>query len=612
MIKKFSLTFCLFIALSAIAYASDPNLMKPEDVRTGMKGYGMTVFQGSKPERFEVEVLGVVDGFANPKQKIVIARLSGGQVDKTGVFAGMSGSPVYIDGKLLGAVAYAFPFSKEPIAGIQPIQNMISVVEQGSEQSPAPSTAPSSFSTLMGSAVVPSAPGANVSPFGAITASGVHPVSNVGQAMIPIATPVTFSGVPQSVIEMFGDELRKLGIQPVAGLGGSSSKSSAMVKFDDTTLAPGTSVNVQLVRGDFSFDAAGTVTYRDGERIYAFGHPFLTSGATAWPMSESAVVTVVANLNNSFKIAVGGNLVGSISQDRSTTVFGKLGDQPKMIPMRLNVRTSRNKVETYNYEMINDPFLTPILMRIAMVSAIGATERQLGQQTIKVNGRIAIKGQPEVLLDSTFAMPSNAALFATVGIERPLAALLNSGFDGIDVQNIEVNVTSTDARSNGSLSRLWIDKIEARRGDKIEIQVFARKDNGAEFVERIPFEIPQDAPLGQIMLLVGDGASITQAEARAGIGADFVPKDLGQLVRAINKLKRNNKLYLKVLRSDSGAIVGNEEMPALPPSVLMTLGSERTAGGFTPLSVMTLADRELPPSQFLITGQQAITINIVK
>jgi hypothetical protein len=611
--KKFSLAICLVVALSAMAYASDPNLMKPEDVRTGMKGYGMSVFQGSKPERFEVEVLGVVDGFANPKQKIVIAKLSGGQVDKTGVFAGMSGSPVYIDGKLLGAVAYAFPFSKEPIAGIQPIQNMISVVEQGSEQTPAPSTTPSSFSTLMGSAVIPSVPGANVSPFGATTASGVHTFNNgAGQAMIPIATPVTFSGVPQSVIDMFGDELRKLGIQPVAGLGGSSSKSSAMVKFDDSTLTPGSSVNVQLVRGDFSFDAAGTVTYRDGERIYAFGHPFLTSGATAWPMSESSVVTVVANLNNSFKIAVGGNLVGSISQDRSTTVFGKLGDQPKMIPMRLNVRTSRNKVETYNYEMINDPFLTPILMRIAMVSAIGATERQLGQQTIKVNGRIAIKGQSEVLLDSTFAMPSNAALFATVGIERPLAALLNSGFDGIDVQNIEVNVTSTDARSNGSLSRLWIDKIEARRGDKIEIQAFARKDNGAEFVERIPFEIPQDAPLGQMMILVGDGASITQAEARAGIGADFVPKDLGQLVRAINKLKRNNKLYLKVLRSDSGAIVGNEEMPALPPSVLMTLGSERTAGGFTPLSVMTLADRELPPSQFLITGQQVITINIVK
>ncbi|MEW6131115.1 MAG: SpoIVB peptidase S55 domain-containing protein [Acidobacteriota bacterium] len=612
MIKRCCLLFGLMIAISGIAYASDPNLMNPADVRAGMKGFGMTVFQGSKPERFEVEILGVLDGFANPKQKIVIAKLSGGQVDKTGVFAGMSGSPVYIDGKLLGAVAYAFPFAKEPIAGIQPIQNMISVVEQGTEQTPVNSNTPSSFNTLMGYAVTPSSPGANVNPLGARAVSGVNAFNNNGQAIIPIATPVTFSGVPQSVIEMFGDDLRKLGIQPVAGLGGSSSASSAMVKYDDTTLAPGSSVNVQLVRGDFNFDAAGTVTYRDGERIYAFGHPFLASGSTAWPMSESSVITVVANLNNSFKLAVGGNLVGSINQDRSTTVFGKLGEQPKMIPMRLNVRTSRNKVETYNYEMINDPFLTPILMRIAMIAAIGATERQLGQQTVKVNGRIAIKGQPEVLLDSTFALPSNAALFATLGVEKPLAALLNSGFEGIDVQNIEVNITSSDVRSNGTLSRLWVDKIEAQRGDKIEIQAFARKDNGAEFVERIPFEIPHDAPLGQLMILVGDGASIAQAEARAGIGADFVPKDLGQLIRAINKIKRNNKLYLKVLRSDNGAIVGNEEMPGLPPSVLMTLNSERTSGGYTPLSVMTVAERELPPSQFLITGQEVILINIVK
>src|SRR5262249_42799887 len=152
------------------------------------------------------------------------------------------------------------------------------------------------------------------------------------QAMVPIATPVTFSGVSQTVLDQFADDLKRLGIQPVAGLGGSSSKLTTMAKYDDTTLVPGSSVNVQLVRGDFSFDAAGTVTYRDGERIYAFGHPFLASGATSWPMTESSVVTVVPNLNNSFKLAVGGNLVGSINQDRSTTVFGKLGDEPRMIP----------------------------------------------------------------------------------------------------------------------------------------------------------------------------------------------------------------------------------------------------------------------------------------
>ncbi len=605
-----ALGFVLFCQV--FAFASDPQLMDVKEVRAGMKGYGLSVFQGTKPERFEVEILGVVGGMANPKQDIVIAKLSGALAERTGVFAGMSGSPVFIDGKLLGAVAYAFPFAKEPIAGIQPIQNMISVVEQGAQPDVPRVNEPLSFNKLMASAGVTNQPGDAQNTYGARPASGVRAANYGGQAMVPIATPVTFSGVSQTVLDQFADELKRFGIQAVAGLGGSSSTLTTMTKYNENTLVPGSSVNVQLVRGDFSFEAAGTVTYRDGERVYAFGHPFLASGATSWPMSESSVVIVVPNMNNSFKISVGGNLVGSIKQDRSTTVFGKLGDEPRMIPMKLTVRTSRNKVEAYNFEMINDPFLTPILMRIAMFSAIGATERQLGQATVKVNGRISLKGQPDLVLDSTIAAPSNAALFAATGVERPLAALLNSGFENMEVNRIEVDVTSMDSRSTGALARLWVDKLEAKRGETIEIQAFARKDNGTEFVERIPFEIPADVPDGAIVLLIGDGYSIGQAEARAGIGSDFVPKNVGQLIGAINRLKKNNRLYVKVLRASDGATIHNQEMPNLPPSMLATLNSQRTSGGYTPLAVTSVAERELPPSQFLITGLQSITINVVK
>jgi hypothetical protein len=328
-------------------------------------------------------------------------------------------------------------------------------------------------------------------------------------------------------------------------------------------------------------------------------------------MAESSVVTVVPNLNNSFKLSAGGNLVGSISQDRSTGVFGKLGEKPRMIPVRVSVRTSRNKVEDYNFEVVSDSFLTPLLMRITMFSAITATERQIGNQTIKISGRIAIKGQPDISLDNSFSSPNGAGILTVNSVAQPLAVLFNSGFDAIDLENIEVDVTSLDSRSSGALSRLWIDKTEVRRGEKLEIQVFARNDNGDEFVERIPFEIPADAPTGPLVILIGDGASINQTEMRVQAGADFLPKDLNQLVRAINKLKKNNRLYLKVIRSSTGAIVNNEEMPALPPSVLATLGSQRTSGGYTPLSFATLIEQELAPSKFIISGQQTITINVV-
>jgi hypothetical protein len=623
--KYFLLALCTIAILTAVALASDPphysasdsssnaTLMPLDQVRPGMKGYGMTVFRGSKPERFEVEVLGTLDGMPNPKMSIVIAMLSGPLVDRTGVFAGMSGSPVYIDGKLVGAVAYAFPFAKEPIAGITPIKYMIDVFEQVQKDEQPRTSQTVSFKTLIGQSSGPSfdtLPALPSAQLGARAATNVALTPYVGQTIIPIATPVTFSGVSQNVLDTFAGDLRKIGVQPVAGVGGGSSL-GPMVPFNGDTLAAGSSVSVQLVRGDFTIDAAGTVTYRDGDRIYAFGHPFLSSGATSWPMAESSIVTVVPNLNNSFKLSAAGNLVGSINQDRSTGVYGQLGDKPRMVPVRLTVHTSRNKTEAYNFEIVSDAFLTPLLTKITMFSAITATERQIGSQTLQLSGRITVNGQPDVLLDNSFTSPNGAALFAVNAVSQPLAVLLGSGFNALDLKGIEVDVTSTDSRSSGTLNRLWIDKTEVHRGESIEMQAFARNDDGAQFVERIPLVIPADAPVGPLVITVGDGTSLNLAD-RAQPSADFSPRDLGQLVRAINKLKRNNRLYVRVSRAGTGAIVNNEEMPVLPPSMLATLGSSRTSGGYTPLSVATLEEHELPPSQFIISGQQTITINVVK
>ena len=609
--KRLSIALCITLLSTVSTLAGRPpqsqssrdsDLMSVDQVRPGMKGYGLTVFSGTTPERFEVEVLGVLTGVPNPKQQTVLARLGGPAIDRTGVFAGMSGSPVYIDGKLVGAVAFTFPFSKEAIAGITPIKNMIENVEAGADEKPRTGQRVS-FSTLIGSTASTSA----LPPPVELTAQ-FEPTSAGGQRLIPIATPVSFAGVPQNVIDLLASDLRKVGIQPVAGLSGSS-RLGPVAEVDATTLTPGKSVSVQLTRGDFTIEAAGTVTYRDGDRIHAFGHTFLLSGSTSWPMAESPVITVVPNMNNSFKLSGNGNLVGAISQDRSTGVYGKLGEQPRLIPARITVHTSRNKTEVYAFETVADSFLTPILMKIAMLAAISTTERAVGNQTIKVSGRIELAGQSDVLLDNTFSSPSGASLFAAASVEKPLALLLNSGLEKVDVHKIDLEVTSSDIRSGGTLTRLWVDKTEVKRGETIELQAFARNDSGAEFVERIPLEIPADAPAGQLLVVVGDGTTLSTGEIR---GAEFAPKDLGQLVRAINKLKKNNRLYAKVMRPGGGAVVNNEEMPTLPPSVLATLGSPRTSGGFIPLSVATLTEQELPQSQFVITGQQAIAITVVK
>jgi hypothetical protein len=603
--KRLVLAFCITLEISLVALASDPKsgsaFLDVDQIRPGMKGYGLTVFQGTEPERFDVEVLGVLKGIPNPKQSAIIAKLSGPLIARTGVFAGMSGSPVYIDGKLIGAVAFTFPFSKEPIAGITPIKYMIDVFESGKQQ-PHRAHQRVSFNTLIAAS--------SVAPTEVLATELAALTFNANQVLVPIATPVSFSGIPQSVIDMFAGDLKKIGIQPIAGVSGGSSL-TPMAAATEKTLSPGSSVSVQLVRGDFTIDAAGTVTYRDGDRIYAFGHPFLLSGVTSWPMAESSVITVIPNLNNSFKLSAGGRLVGSIDQDRSTGVFGRLGARPRLVPVRITVHTSRNKTETYNFEMVSDPFLSPLLMKIITFAAISTTERQLGNHTIKLSGRISIDGEADVELDNTFSAFNGAIFAAAAAVERPLAVLLSSGFDPISLRAIELEITSSDTRSSGMLTRLLVDKTEVHRGEKLEIQAFARNDNGSEFVERIPIEIPIDAPLGPLVVMVGDGASVNQAEMRAQ-ASDFIPKSLDQLIRALNKLKRNNRLYVKVMRAGSGAVVNNEEMPTLPPSVLATLSSQRASGGYVPLSVATLTERELPPSQFVISGQQTIAINVVK
>ena len=381
---------------AAVETARDPRLFALEDLRPGMKGTSRTVFSGTVPEEFGVEILGVLPGFPAPRQSAIIARLTGANVEKTGVFAGMSGSPVYIDNKLVGAIAFSFPFSKEPIAGITPIQQMIDLFEKGSAGETQHPKEPRaiSFAQLASTDWKPSLPKQAIGPTSLIAplSEGSRLMPLMGQQITPIATPVVFGGISQESLAMFAPQLMANGLLPVSGVGGSAGM-TPLAKATEKTLTPGTSVSVQLVRGDYSIAAAGTVTFRDANRIYAFGHPFLGLGASDMPMSETAVVTVISNLNNSFKLSVPGEMMGSISQDRASGVFGQLGQAPKMIPVKINLHTSRDRTETYAYEIANDSFLTPLLLNITVFNTITSSERSLGDSTITIKGAINVKGQ---------------------------------------------------------------------------------------------------------------------------------------------------------------------------------------------------------------------------
>lgn len=583
--------------------------MPLSEVKEGMRGTSRTVFRGTEPEEFDVEILGVLPGGIGPKQDLIVGRISGGPADRTGVFAGMSGSPVYVDGKLVGAISYSFPFSKEPICGITPVEQMVSIFEQKPEtQRKASEPRVLSFAELASTEWRPDLP-RTLTNSGALV-SGVAQNSALmavaGQSFQPIGTPITFTGFTQETLNIFAPQLMQAGLIPVSAVGGAASM-TPLQKSDETTLVGGDSVSMQLTRGDYSLAAAGTVTFREGEKVYAFGHPFLSLGTSDLPMSESHVVTVVPNINNSFKMAVPDAMVGTMTQDRATGVFGKLGQAPQMIPVRINFESSRGQKDTLNFEVAKDDFLTPLLLNIAVYNTLIAQERSIGDSNVAISGEIRVKNQQPLKLERRFA-GAQAGQFAASSVAVPVSALLKSRFDGTDIDEIVLDLKSVDGSKTANLERVSLDRTQVRAGETLEILAFARTNTGKTFMQRIPVAIPNDMPEGSFSITVGDGNAVQQNAAIQ----QFVPRDLSELIMTINKLKVPDRLYVQIRRTSTGAIIGASEMPNLPPSVLATLNNDRTAGGIKP-AVQTIAhESQVAPAEFIITGQQTLAIEVVK
>ncbi|HMS40813.1 MAG TPA: SpoIVB peptidase S55 domain-containing protein [Pyrinomonadaceae bacterium] len=606
--------FCAFsfgqnYTQTKISNSANSKFLPLSELKEGMKGTARTVFRGSVAEEFNVEILGVVPSAIGPNRDLIIGKISGGGADRTAVFAGMSGSPVYIDGKLVGAISYSFPFSKEPICGITPIEQMLEIFEQ-KQTNKTTSTEPRSFSfgELAATTWKPNYPNGSIVQSSIL--AGGNPNSAlggvIGQTFQPIATPLAFSGFSQEALNQFAPQMMSVGLMPVASAGGGS-KITPLAKFDENTLRGGASVSMSLVRGDYSMAAAGTVTYRDGEKIYAFGHPFLNLGSSDLPMSESSVVVVVPSLNNSFKLSVPNAMVGTMTQDRSTGVYGKLGQAPKMIPVKLNMQTSRGQSETVNFEVAKDDFLTPLLLNISVYNAILANERSIGESTIEVSGEIKLKTGDTVKIERRFSGPS-AALFSAGSVAIPTSALLKSRFDEMEISQITLNLSSTDGSKTAVLERATVDKAEIKAGETFEVQAFVRSDSGKVFVQKIPVKIPADTPAGTLLINVADGATAQQV----AVSQHFVPKNLGDLVKTINGLKKEDRLYVQTYRITNGAVIGSKELPNLPPSVLATLNNERTAGAYKPTIMTVWTDQEIPPAEFIISGQQVLTIEVIK
>ena len=588
----FRFAFPAVFALAAALSAQTP-LFPLKDIRAGMRGVGRTVFSGNQIDEFQVEILGILDNIG-PKQSLILARLSGGPLEHTGVLQGMSGSPVYIDGKLAGAVAMAFPFAKDPIAGIRPIEDMI--------KAGAAAGAPLQRASLSHSAVRFGDPD--------LTQAFAKPASAaVGESrLIDIATPVSFGGFSRGTIDAFAPQLRALGLEPLQGV--SSGSASPPRMGNPTGLLPGSMISVQLMAGDLSVGADGTVTYIDGNRVYAFGHRFLAVGSTALPFARSEVITLLPNVNTSFKLSVSKDWLGTIDQDRDTAVAGELGRRPEMVPVSIVVSRGSRQVEAYNMQMINDPLLSPLLTQMAVFSAIDATERTVGAASIRVSGQIDFQNAPEpVRIDNIFAADNGTAMQVSLSTAVPVAYVMQSGFDTLQLKNVSLRVEAIDQRKSLAIDSLVASSRRVRPGEKLAISVMLSGENGAETSRTVEYQVPIGAPPGPLYFTVSDANTANIADFRQVLTTS--PHTAAQLISTVNNLHPNNKAYVRVWRADPAYQLEGADLPDPPPSVALILSDSQTnVAGITPVRNSKIAGMEIDLGDKFVSGTKTIVAEV--
>ena len=580
-----------------------------DELRPGMVGIGRTVFEGDKLEEFKVHIIGVMRNVIGPSRNLILARLEGGPLANTGVIAGMSGSPVYIDGRLVGAVSYSLgQFSKEPIAGITPIGEMTAdatlpgVRRQAARvELPMPITAEGLRSSLRQAF-------SWVKPF-ADSPADVQVLGdgslNAGLATMlrPIATPLTMGGFEAGVIDPVAAAFREQGFVPV--MAGGAQIASQRTRAPEP-LRPGDPIGVALMSGDLELGATGTVTDVDGSRVYAFGHPFYGLGPTQFPMTRAYVHTVLPSLISSMKIASTGEVIGVVSQDRATTIAGTLGPGPAMIPINLTLNNAeRGTKKSFRMAMVNDQLFTPLLAYLSILNTLTSYERQNGVGTYTLRGTAAVKGHGNVAFEDLFTGDQPSA-FAAASVVAPINVLLRNAFEDVQLEGLNLTIDASEQPRSATLERVWIDGTRVKPGTSVDLRVLLRTYRGEEITKSLPLQIPANAR-GSISIMVSDGARLSQWEARELQIQPMQTQGVPQMIRVLNSARKNNRLYVRLVSRDGGAVVKGESLAALPSSVLAVMESDRNGGSFRPLQNALSGDWEIA-SDHAVVGARTLTI----
>ncbi len=585
------------LLLSSIIQAQAPKPVETipvSEIHAGMHGVAYTVFQGTKPESMGVEVLGILRNANGPKGDIILVRLSGEKVEYTGVVAGMSGSPVYLNGKLAGALAFRIgEFSKEPIAGVTPIKEMLEISAMDRR--------PGSTVNAESSVHTPtrtSGPGAD-----GLTSDGLA-TKDYANYLKPIEAPLVFSGFSQEAMQRFSPQFAKAGIVPVMGVG------SVSESKQPEPLEPGSAISAILVRGDMDIAATCTVTYMDAHHLLACGHPLLQFGMVDLPMTKAEVLATLPSPLNAFKIVNATEPVGAFVQDRHTGILGEFGKQPEMIPVTLNIHGGAADKQ-FHYEVLNNANLSPLAMMATVFNALHGVNEYGEDTTYRMNGRISVNGYPDVTVQNMFA-PSDggqpAAVMAALSLGERFSRIYDNPYTVPGIRGVELNFDLVRERRWARLEGARTDLIEARPGDEITIETVLRPYRGEVILHQIPIHIPTSTSRGPLRILVSDGETLDRV--RRGNPLLGRKMDLASTIALLNKQHVNNRVYVSLLEADPEAMVADKVMPTLPLSIMNVMDSMRGTQEMIVQGESSVNEAATGPLDYVVAGAQVLTITV--
>jgi hypothetical protein len=557
--KGFSLSLLVFLLFGL---AGGEGFMDPDQLKPGMKGVGKAVFQEMEVEEFEVELLGVLKKW-RPNGDLILAKLSGGPLEKTGVIAGMSGSPVYIQGKLIGAIAYAWPFATQPIAGITPIGEMLRIPRGGggwSEASPQRS-------------------------------GGISHLT-------PLATPVMLSGFSPQVLEEMIPFLKGLGCLPLQAEGQGMEGQEARPQ-------PGSAIGVQLVRGDAEAIAVGTLTYVDGDRIYAFGHSFLNAGGVDFPFTGIHVHSILPSQVISFRFTSSAALWGKINQDTEAGISGLFKEQAKLIPLKINL-SLLDSTRDYRFEIVDHKALSAQFFRWASLNALLSS---LGNReaTLRVYWQIFLKSYPPQEREELFT-----GLVPSFPLASQLADIIgkiqDNEFERARIEEVTLRVRLEEGRKSAILKELRLDRNIVRPGDKLKVTLFFQPYSAPPFKREVEVLIPPTVPEGEMWVKVGGYDCLRNWEKEKN-PYRYTPHNLPQLLEIICQEKGSNMVGVELWSSEAGYSVEGRELPSLPPSALEVMESSPSKGGSGLVKGRRVFDRWLKLG-YSISGCQEVSLRV--